>query len=243
MRKAKDSPKLDDLHLDLASGGLASLWNKRASQIFAECFISEPGSCCTDINLVKDAFMAHLKQLQTRYRAQVRDEMDESEPKFEKLERMQERKEKAHMPPFQLHHWWQAVMDNYVHNESMQQFKPILDAMPLEAMSGDESAHENGETRFVITNLKWRNLKVTGWFRSLDALHISTCFGLNDRPSPSQFPHCRIPSRRVEAHNNPPEGLPLNFYDPVWLSTLDEEERQQLHEMPPIDLTMSDSMA
>jgi hypothetical protein len=94
-RKAKDGPKLDDLRLDLASGGLASLWNKRASQIFAERFISEPGSCCTDINLVKDAFMAHLKQLQTRYRAQVRDERDESEPEFEKLERMQERKEKA----------------------------------------------------------------------------------------------------------------------------------------------------
>ncbi|KAF8235914.1 hypothetical protein L208DRAFT_1253935, partial [Tricholoma matsutake] len=195
------------------------------SQIFAERFISEPGSCCTDINLVKDAFMAHLKQLQTRYRAQVRDEMDESEPKFEKLERMQERKEKAHEA------------------RRMRRFQPILDAMPLEAMSGDKSAHENSETQFAITNLKWRNPKVTGWFRSLDALHISTCFRRNDRPSPGQFPHHRIPSRRVEARNNPPEGLPLNFYDPVWLSTLDEEEHQQLHETPPIDLTMSDSMA
>ncbi|KAF8220760.1 hypothetical protein L208DRAFT_1331899, partial [Tricholoma matsutake] len=232
MRKAKDGPKLDDLRLNLASGGLASLWNKRASQIFAERFISEPGSCCTDINLVKDAFMAHLKQLQTRYRAQVRDEMDESKPKFEKLERMQERKEKAHeahrramnTPPFQLRHRQQVVMDNYVHNESMRRFQPILDAMPLEAMSGDKSAHENGETQFVITNLKWRNPRVTGWFRSLDALHISTRFRRNDRPSPGQFPHRRIPSRRVEARNNPPEGLPLNFYDPVWLSTLDEEE-------------------
>lgn len=122
----------------------------------------------------------------------------------------------------------------------MRRFVPILNAMPLEAMSGDESAHENGD---AITNLKWRNPNVTEWFRTLDALHISTRFALNDRPLPGQFPHRRISSNRREVIDKPPEGLPLNFYDPVWLNTLDEEDRQQLQATPPIDLTVSDSMA
>lgn len=125
----------------------------------------------------------------------------------------------------------------------MRRFKPVLDAMPLEAMSGDESAHENGELRFAITNLKWRNPNVTSWFRTLDVLHISTRFGLNDRPTPGQFPHRRIPSRRMDTYDKPPEGLPLNFYDPLWLSTLDEEDRQQLHATSAIDLTLSDRIA
>ena len=41
------------------------------------------------------AFMSHLKQIQTRYRKQVRDERDESEPESEALERLQEKKQKA----------------------------------------------------------------------------------------------------------------------------------------------------
>jgi hypothetical protein len=89
---------LDDLQLDLASGGLASPWNKRASQIFAEWFVAEPGTCCNDVDLVKDAFMAHLKQLRTRYKKQVgdeRDERDESDGEI-KLERLRLQRVKAH---------------------------------------------------------------------------------------------------------------------------------------------------
>ena len=104
----------------------------------------------------------------------------------------------------------------------------ILDVMPSEAMSSD---------------LNWRNPQITGRFRTLDALHISTPFALNDRPFPGQFPHRRIPSKRIEANDGLPCGLPLNCYDPVWLRSLDEEEHCQVKEKPPVELIFSDSMA
>lgn len=68
--------------------------DKRASQIFAEWFVAEPGTCCNDVDLVKDAFMAHLKQLRTRYKKQVGDERDESDGEIE-LERLRLRRAKA----------------------------------------------------------------------------------------------------------------------------------------------------
>lgn len=126
----------------------------------------------------------------------------------------------------------------------MQRFSTVLDAMPYEAMSGDESAHEGGRVRYAITSLRWRNPseEVVRWFRMLDALHLSTRFNINDRPRPGKFPHLRVNSRRVERSDAPVPGLPRNFYDPTWLASLDPFEEQNLDIQNPIDLTFSPEM-
>lgn len=122
----------------------------------------------------------------------------------------------------------------------MELFLPILESMSLEAMSGDESTHEMDPPLYAITVLPWRNASedVVSWFRTFDRLHLSTRFGTDDRPRPGNFPHRRLPSsNRLEAHAPPVPGLPENFYDPVWLQTLDGFETKQLNIRPPIDLT------
>lgn len=123
----------------------------------------------------------------------------------------------------------------------MQRFLPLWKTLPLEAMSGDESSDDTKPPVYAITTLPWRNPspEITSWLRTFDHLHLSTRFGTDDRPMPGQFPHRRVASRRIEAHNPAPQGLPLNFYDPVWLQTLDGFGRESLDIQPPIDLTFS----
>lgn len=127
----------------------------------------------------------------------------------------------------------------------MQRFLPLWKSLPLEAMSGDESSNESQSPAYAITTLPWRNPspEITRWLRTFDLLHLSTRFGSDDRPTPGQFPHRRIPSKRIEAYHTPPQGLPRNFYDPVWLQTLDNFETETLNIQPPIDLSFSSDMA
>jgi hypothetical protein len=125
----------------------------------------------------------------------------------------------------------------------MQRFTPLLNAMPYEAMSGDEECTKakDDTIRFEITNLRWRNPapEIRAWFKTLDALHMSTRFAANDRPLAGRFPHRRIPSKRMEPVDIPVPKLPRNFYDPNWLETLDEIERDILQIQPAIDLAFS----
>lgn len=126
----------------------------------------------------------------------------------------------------------------------MQRFLPLWESLPLEAMSGDESSNDAKPPVYAITNLPWRNPspEITNWLRTFDQLHLSTRFGTDDRPTSGQFPHRRIPSKRIEAHNTAPQGLPRNFYDPVWLGTLDSFETEALNIQPPINLAFSQDM-
>ena len=125
----------------------------------------------------------------------------------------------------------------------MQRFNPLLNAMPYEAMSGDEECTKakDDTIRFEITNLRWRNPapEIRAWFKTLDALHMSTRFAANDRPLAGRFPHRRMPSKRMEPVDTPVPKLPRNFYDPNWLETLDEIECDILQIQPAIDLTFS----
>lgn len=111
--------------------------------------------------------------------------------------------------------------------------------MPLEAMSGDETDHENGEARYAITQLPWRNPAIRSWFRTFDHLHLSTWFGTDDRALPGRFPHHRVESRRIETCSNAVCGLPINMYNPDWLETLDPFEVRHLSIQPELNLSFS----
>lgn len=126
----------------------------------------------------------------------------------------------------------------------MQRFEPVWKIMPWYGVSGDETDHASNrhEEQFAITHLPWRSQdsEVTQWFRTFDYLHMSLRFTVDDRPGPGRFPRVRVPSRRQEQRNKtPPKGLPINFYDPGYLASLDDFERKKLRMAPRMDLSFS----
>ena len=139
----------------------------------------------------------------------------------------------------QLRHRRKEACASYAADPRMRRFLPIWEAMPPEAMSGDETDHDNGRLRYAITQLDWRNPDALEWFRTFDHLHLSTRFGTDDRPTPGQFPHPRVNSQRMEHRARPVKGLPRNFYDAEWLQTLDQFEYNALDIRPEVDLTFS----
>lgn len=103
-------------------------------------------------------------------------------------------------------------------------------------MSGDESDVRNGDCRYVVPVLEWRNPEVLEWLRIHDHLYLSTRFTTDNRATPGRFPNSRTYSKRVEAGRRPVAGLPLNFYSPVWLAGLTDLERHMLKIQPAVDL-------
>lgn len=121
--------------------------------------------------------------------------------------------------------------------ERLNRFKYIMQRMSHEVMSGDESDNDMGV--FAIKVLPWRSkdTKVVHWFRTLDHLYLSTRFTTADRPKSGPLPHKRVMTSRIDHESSTPKGLPRNFYDPNYLSSLDVQEREQLEIQDAVDLS------
>ncbi|KAF8870421.1 hypothetical protein BD779DRAFT_1455421, partial [Infundibulicybe gibba] len=241
-KRERDGPMLDDLHLDL-TGSLASPWNKRAAALLAQRFVADPEFSCKDRKRVEAAFRAHLPTLRERYRKGLREERGDND-EYEQELRDKRRKKSRENRRRSLRHRRKEACDTYKKDPSMQRFLPIWERLPFEAMSGDETDHEGFAVRYVITNLPWRSdaAEVTAWFRTFDHLHMSTRFTSNDRATPGKFPHPRLVSRRLETHDTPVPGLPINFYNAHWIQSLDSFERDKLDVQPPLDLTFTQNI-
>lgn len=60
-------PSLETFYLDLESKGLASPWNKRAIEVFANGFMACPEHDPADKLLIKNAFNTYLKTLRKKH--------------------------------------------------------------------------------------------------------------------------------------------------------------------------------
>jgi hypothetical protein len=123
----------------------------------------------------------------------------------------------------------------------MNRFRAIFEQLPLEAMSGDETDHRGPDRRYNITTLSWRSPAIRAWMQVLDDLHLSTRFTQGKRTTAGKFPHARVQALgRNERHLDVPvKGLPSNFYNPDWLSSLDDYDRKDLRIQPAVDLTFT----
>lgn len=254
--KAEDGPCIDDLQLDLANKSIASPWNDRAAYLFAKKYIDSGDIQNKTKDQVSKVFKAHLPTLQKRYRKQVLHgrEQDLSDAEDDTVDAARKKANQIRrravcgnifllLPSSQLfpklRQRRKDVCVYFGKDSKMQSFIPVLEKMPYYSCSGDESCPRNGEARYEITNLRWRNTAIREWFHALDALHMSTRFQVNGRPLPGALPHYRVNSDRVEEDAPPVVGLPRNFYDEEWLEDLDEIELEQLDVQPPMDITFS----
>jgi hypothetical protein len=109
-------------------------------------------------------------------------------------------------------------------------------------MSGDETDHGHGQTRYAILKVQWRSPGVKTFMKILDLIHLSSRFDSSGRAKRGAFPHRRVPSGRIEHDAAPVPGLPRNVYDPIWLKSRTKHERHALQIKPDVDLTMTEEV-
>ena len=106
-----------------------------------------------------------------------------------------------------------------------------------DGMSGDESEHRRGQKRYVVYQDQWRNPAIIEWIRKFDLIFIQTKFNAIGRAARGNWPRKREPtSQHVTRQGRPVVGLPANFYNDLWLKTLNEEDLADLQIKPAIAL-------
>ncbi|KII91447.1 hypothetical protein PLICRDRAFT_28103 [Plicaturopsis crispa FD-325 SS-3] len=227
-KTGKGGPTLENFRLDMS--GVATSWNKQAAQVFAQDFVRVYSS--VDEEDAASKFMTHVVYLRTKYldakktsarAAQRKRDLARAKKRYTRRKALRDRRAEA----------------SDIHPDVVG-FSPLWDTISADVMSGDETdgAIEGGRPRYAITTLRWRSESVTTWLRAFDKLGLSSHFR-GDQATRGNFPHYRVVSQLTERRDQPVVGLPENFYDPAWLSSLDETETKRLKMLPAVDLTLS----
>lgn len=90
--------------------------------------------------------------------------------------------------------------------------------------------------------MEWRSPLIAKWLRVFDCVHLSTRFNKAGRATKGAFPRHRVSSDRMEHSGTPVKGLPRNFYNSMWLETLEDHEMESLDVQSNDDLTHTDSI-
>lgn len=123
----------------------------------------------------------------------------------------------------------------------MAKLAELWETIPQEACSEDEEViYPSGKKRYEKLAPYWRNPEVQGFFTTWDHLDISLRYGPDGKPQgKGKFPRVREqpnpPRKNYEA--SVPQGLPLNFYEPLWYDTLDDMQKEDLGARSPAHLT------
>ncbi|KAJ3509286.1 hypothetical protein NLJ89_g5303 [Agrocybe chaxingu] len=142
-----------------------------------------------------------------------------------------------HLIVLQLRDWRSDACGKHLHGPAMEKLLRVLEELPLECHSGDESAHIGGDNRYVIKDIPWRNPAIRQLFKVLDWLHLSLRFNGTHRAGRGAFPRVRVEAGRFDIGDAPP-GLPQNFYRPSYLAGLDEEALEALKMKPPVEIAI-----
>jgi len=230
-------PSLEDFRLDLADkASPTSPWNIRAAEVFAEDFIACGWYSCSNKDFIQSTFRTHMIQLKAQY--VLLSEVSDEEPSIEELDEKRVKAREQRRRSVFYRRW--GACD--VHPDLFR-FRPLFETMTMQAVSGDETDHVNGQVRYAETSIPWRSILARVFLRTFDRIHLSTRFTSAGRATAGGWPHRRVPSKRVERSWKLVKGLPVNFYDPVWLKeNLDEHEQRQLNMQPAVDLSFTPSI-
>lgn len=124
---------------------------------------------------------------------------------------------------------------------TMARHADLWKTIPQEACSEDEEIIYASGPRFEKRTPFWRNLDIQDFFTVWDHLDIAQRYGPDGKPKgKGRFPHFRFQPNPPRKNIDAPiaHGLPLNFYDPLWYSTLDELEKEAINAQPAVDLSL-----
>lgn len=115
--------------------------------------------------------------------------------------------------------------------------------MSYAVLSEDESDHENGtnlgRSRYAIVKEPWRSDELIIWLRTIDLLACGEKWAERNVAQQGNSRRLRAHSSRSK-HSVAVAGLPKNCYNPDWLNTLDQVEREHLQVKPPFNMKFSD---
>ena len=110
-------------------------------------------------------------------------------------------------------------------------------------LSDDESDHENGTNlrhgQYAIVEEAWRSEDLIKWVRTMDLLAFGEKWDGRNVARRGNGRRLRIHSTHSK-DGTAIAGLPVNCYNPGWLSSLKEYERKLLQVKPPLDMTFSE---
>ena len=114
--------------------------------------------------------------------------------------------------------------------------------MTSAVLSDDESDHEqgthHGQSCYLIINEAWRSKELVVWFRMMDLLACGEKWG-GRHVAHQGNSRCICKHSTRSKDGTAVSGLPENCYDPEWLKSLKQYQRDQLDVQPPVDLTFS----
>lgn len=105
-------------------------------------------------------------------------------------------------------------------------------------MSDDESTFEDGESKYIVFPWVWRNPELRKWLETFDKVcegHKRSEFG--ERPRGNSARKRTPTSSDTARYGKAPNGLPSNWYNPKWLATLQDHEKEALEMAPEVLLT------
>ncbi|KAI9061492.1 hypothetical protein FKP32DRAFT_1575860 [Trametes sanguinea] len=191
-------------------------WNTSAIAVFARGFVDSDEYECDDIPAIRKAFKTYLRYLCRKFKNSISGEVNIL--KSRKQANRDERKRG-------LFNRRLAAALSY---NALKPHVAMIRRLGPDGMSSDESCVENDVVRYDILVKKWRHPDLTSWLRTFDAVHRRQRFSQTNRTTRGAPVHWRNVSTRVDNSRKPVAGLPKNAYNPEWLATLQEMEREEL---------------
>jgi len=240
------------LRLDLI-GPVRSPWNVRAAVCFRRNFNKSGLYHPWPSDLVEEAFLRHIETIRANYYQQIgRVSPDATSERRIRSARRSRVKTVSLLLSYtsapRAHPTQQLICNRqYICNvvPDVSPFTAYVNRLADEGgMSGDEtdpygSQPIRGQRKFLVVRPGWRSQEVTKWLRVIDSLYATHRFSADGRASRGNWVRHRIDSGKVDSDRLPVGGLPENFYDPVWLRDLSQEERNDLDVQPGVNLNHS----
>jgi hypothetical protein len=120
--------------------------------------------------------------------------------------------------------------------QDLREFFPIIRHLAEEdGMSSDE--RDAGDDRCLYsTRPFWRNSSITDWLQNIDSI------GSGSINTTARYEVKRQRSSKVDTESRVVKGLPVNFYDASYLSTLDESQHLCLDLKPAVSIEFNSSV-
>ncbi len=132
---------------------------------------------------------------------------------------------------------------NALYYHDLHQFIKPLTKMSHMVLSDDKSDHENGANlgrgRYAIVREAWCSNELIIWLRLMDLLACGEKWDGCNMARQGNSRHLRVHSS-CSKDGVAISGLPKNCYDPGWLNSLKDYERDLLDIKPPLDMQFSD---
>ncbi|KAJ2912346.1 hypothetical protein MD484_g8069, partial [Candolleomyces efflorescens] len=219
----------------------ANSWNRRAGEVFVECFLDEYPGEEDQADLIKSSFMTHIKQLRKDFETQLAHE-EENEGQIAAMRKAA--KEQLRRSRCQRRIDTLKSCDRDPAMRRLYQF--AKSHLTWKCCSG-ESTDTQGEN--AITVLPWRARRIRSFMRTLDLLNLALRFPINQPRGVGRLPKGRYDPEAMNPPRNSVEetvhpecvpGLPANFYDSDWLQSLPRFEKDRVRPTSPINLAIPD---